>query len=120
YTLRSTDYEANKGVQQLWLLDLASGASRALTSSASNHSPRWSADGRTLYFLSSRGGSSQVWRLSLAGGEAQAVTALPLDVGAFAVSPTGDRIAVAMEVFPDCKDLACTKQRLDELGTRKN
>src|SRR5690554_6803981 len=68
YTLRSTDYEANKGVQQLWLLDLASGASRALTSSASNHSPRWSADGRTLYFLSSRGGSSQVWRLSLAGG----------------------------------------------------
>ena len=119
YTLRSTDYEANKGVQQLWLLDLSSGGTRALTSTATNHSPRWAADGSTLYFLSSRSGSSQVWRLSLAGGEAQAVTELPLDVGAYALSPTGDRLAVAMDVFPDCKDLACSKTRLDELAARK-
>jgi dipeptidyl aminopeptidase/acylaminoacyl peptidase len=119
YTLRSTDYDANKGVQQLWLLDLASGGTRALTGTG-GHSARWSADSRTLYFLSSRGGSSQVWRLDLGGGEAQAVTQLPLDVGAFALSPAGDRIAVAMDVFPDCVDLACSKQRFDELAARKN
>ena len=120
YTLRSTDYDANKGVQQLWLLDLSSGGRRALTSTASNYSPRWSADGRWLYFLSSRGGSAQVWRLSLDGGEAQTVTDLPLDVGAFALSPVGDRLAVGLEVFPDCVDLACSKQRFDALAARKN
>ncbi len=121
YVLRSTDYEANKGIQQLWLLDLDNGNHRALTSGgSSNHSPRWSADGRALYFLSARSGSTQVWRLTLAGGEAQAVTELPLEVGAFVLSPDNRRIAVSMEVFADCNDLACSKSRLDQLAARKN
>ncbi|HEY0975699.1 MAG TPA: S9 family peptidase [Solimonas sp.] len=119
YTLRSTDYDANKGVQQLWLLDLSSGAKRALTTSASNYAPRWSNDGKQLYFLSSRSGSAQVWQLSLDGGEAQAVTTLPLSVGAYALSPTGTRIAVSMEVFTDCVDLACTQSRLDARAAQK-
>src|SRR3546814_3723263 len=32
YTLRTTDYDANKGITQIWLLDLATQASRPLTS----------------------------------------------------------------------------------------
>jgi dipeptidyl aminopeptidase/acylaminoacyl peptidase len=40
------------------------------------------------------------------------VTDLPLDVGSMAVSPTGTYLAVSMEVFPDCPDLACTAGRL--------
>ena len=39
---------------------------------------------------------------ALDGGERAQVTKLPLDVGAFAVSPDGAQLAVAMEVFPDC------------------
>ena len=41
------------------------------------------------------------------------VTSLPLDVGAFALSPDGSRLAVALEVFVDCGTIDCTKQRLD-------
>ena len=122
YTLRTTDYDANKGVQAIWLHDLEAGTTRKLTAgSGSSHSPRWASDG-SLYFLSTRSGSQQVWRLSLdGGGEAQAVTSLPLDVGSFVLSPTGDRIAISVDSFPDLgADLAATKTRLDERAEQKN
>ena len=38
-------------------------------------------------------------------GEATQVTKYPLDVGAFALSPDGKQLAVALEVFVDCADL---------------
>ncbi|MGB8326295.1 MAG: hypothetical protein WCE48_01815, partial [Steroidobacteraceae bacterium] len=117
FTLRETDLEANRGRTDVWLVDLTARSARArpLTRDAANDSsPRWAPDSRTLYFLSTRSGSSQVWRLSLDGGEATRVTDYPLDVGTLLVSPTGDRIAVSMAVFADCADLRCTKQRLDE------
>jgi dipeptidyl aminopeptidase/acylaminoacyl peptidase len=119
FTLRQTDMEANKGRTDLWVLDLdTTGARpRQLTQhEANDSSPRWSADGRRIYFLSTRSGSSQVWRLDLAGGEAMQVTRLPLDVGSMELSPRGDRLLASMEVFPDCKELACTKERLDARG----
>ena len=79
---------------------------------------QWSADGNSLYFLSNRSGSNQVWRRDVRNdnalkGDALQVTALPFDVESFRVSPTADRIIVSLEVFIDCPDLACTKQRLD-------
>ncbi|MDP3858987.1 MAG: hypothetical protein Q8Q73_14625 [Stagnimonas sp.] len=115
YTLRRTDYEANKGLRSVWLLEVGNGSSRQLTSGAgSSDSPQWGANG-DLYFLSTRSGSSQVWRLSSGGGEAQQVTALPLDVGAYKLSPAGDRLVVALEVFPDAKNLAESKAHFDVL-----
>ena len=115
YVQRETDMEANKGRTSLWLLAAPGKAEpqRLTTSKGNDSSPRWSPDGRSVYFLSSRSGSSQVWRLAPAGGEAQKVTDYPLDVGAFRISPRGGQLALAMEVFPDCGTLACSKERLD-------
>lgn len=121
YTLRTTDYEANRGVQAIWLHDLESGSTQRLTGgNGSSFHARWASDG-SLYFLSTRSGSQQVWRLDLAaGGEAQAVTDLPLDVGTFVLSPAGDRIAVSVEVFPEFgADLAASRRRFDELAASK-
>ena len=116
YTLRQTDYEANKGLRSVWIVPAdGSAPARRVTGSGNASDARWGSDG-ALYFLSSRSGSSQVWRLSLIGGEAVQVTSLPLDVGAFALAPTGDRLAVAMEVFPDAASPAETKTRLDALA----
>ena len=117
FALRETDIEANRGKVDLWLLNLddENPVSRRLTQHpSSDSSGRWAPDGRGIYFLSSRSGSSQVWHISLDGGEAQQVTSLPLDVGSFEVSPRGDRLAVSLEVFPDCVDIQCTTDRLAE------
>jgi dipeptidyl aminopeptidase/acylaminoacyl peptidase len=134
YTLRSTDMEANKARTSVWLADTGKrgGAPLRLTDIAANsNAAQWSADGRYIYFLSNRSGSTQVWRVAAGGTEprgarnagapsidapgadALQVTNLPLDVGTFRVSPKGDRLLVSVEVYLDCADLACTKQRVD-------
>jgi dipeptidyl aminopeptidase/acylaminoacyl peptidase len=87
---------------------------RLTTDPANDSSPRFAPDGKSLYFLSSRSGSSQVWRLPLDGGEARQVTDLPLDVSNLLLSPDGHTLAFSLEVFVDCKDVACTAERLKE------
>jgi dipeptidyl aminopeptidase/acylaminoacyl peptidase len=132
YTQRSTDMEANKGRTGIWLLDAGKRGAmplRLTDGSANASAAQWSPDGRFIYFLSNRGGSSQVWRTAASGGpradsgiatpgtaaaaDPVQVTNLPLDVGSFRVAPKGDRILVSLDVFLDCADLPCTKQRLD-------
>jgi dipeptidyl aminopeptidase/acylaminoacyl peptidase len=115
YTLRSTDMEANKGRTGIWLLDTVKrgAAAQRLTDLAANSSSaEWSADGKYIYYLSNRSGSMQVWRIS-PGADPLQITALPLEVGSFRVSPTADRVLVSLEVYVDCPDIPCTKQRLD-------
>jgi dipeptidyl aminopeptidase/acylaminoacyl peptidase len=121
YAQREVDLEANRGRSDLWMLDLRDGGKpRRLTQHSANDThPRWSVDGSSIYFLSSRAGSSQVWRLPLGGGEAVQITDLPLDVSTFEFSPGGGRIAFAMDVFPDCADLQCTREKLDAAAKSK-
>jgi dipeptidyl aminopeptidase/acylaminoacyl peptidase len=114
FTLRSTDLAANKGRTDIWLLDLKSRTPRRLTSNdAADTNARWAADGRSLLFLSTRGGSSQVYRLSLSGGEPEQVTDLPLDVDGMEVMPGGKGLLVSMAVFPG-KSPEETKKLQDE------
>jgi dipeptidyl aminopeptidase/acylaminoacyl peptidase len=116
FSVRQTDIDANKSRTALWLLDLKEGKSepRRLTSGETNDTNgRWAPDSRSLYFLSTRSGSSQVWHLSAATGEARQVTRLPLDVSTLKVAPTGNRLLVSLEVFPDCPDLDCTARQLE-------
>jgi dipeptidyl aminopeptidase/acylaminoacyl peptidase len=123
FVQRETDMEANRGHTSLWLLDLAEPnpqARRITAAVASDSSPRWAPDGRTLYFLSGRSGTSQVWRMDLPATEPHQVSSFPLDVSALKVSPRGDRLGFSMEVFPDCDTLACTRQRLDKPAKDKS
>ena len=112
YALRQTDWDANKGVQSLWqlALDERNAQPRRLTATGSSAMhPRFAGD--RLYFLSTRSGSAQVWVMD-GPGEARAVTELPLDVGGFLLSPDGKRIALALEVYPECgADFACSQKK---------
>ncbi|MEE8523026.1 MAG: S9 family peptidase, partial [Thermoanaerobaculia bacterium] len=116
YVLRSTDLEANGAQRDLWLVDTGGGdpPRRLTTDPAADVEPRWSSDGRGIYFLSTRSGSVQVWYLPIDGGEARQVTRLPLDVANLVVSADGEHLAFTMEVFADCDDLVCTTGRLQE------
>jgi len=114
FGLRTTDLEQNRGRADLWSIDVSGGEPTRLTKHPeSDTGARWAADGKTLYFLSTRSGSSQVYRL-VGDKEPEPVTDLPLDVGNLLVSPGGKHLAFSVEVFVDCPDLACTAARLEE------
>ncbi len=119
FVKRSTDMEANRGRSDLWTVGVDGTGLRRLTSHpAGEHNPCWSADGRYVWFLSSRSGSSQVWKIAVDGGEAEQVTDFSLDVGSLAVSRDGTRLAVSMEVFPG-KSVEETQAMLDERARLK-
>ena len=116
FVRRVLDHTTGKGQTDLWSVPVTGGPPAQLTKhTASDRSPQWSADGKQIYFLSSRGPTTQVWRMPAGGGEAEAVTGLPLPVDTFRVSPAGDRLALTTWVFADCEDLTCTKDRLDRI-----
>ncbi len=120
FVLRTTDLEADRGRTDLWMVGADGSAPRRLTThEASDWNPRWSADGASIFFLSTRSDSAQVWRLPVTAGEARPVTELPLDAGNLVVSPDGTRLAFTLEVFVDCDTLECTRQRLDERAESK-
>jgi TolB protein len=64
------------GLSQIYLIDSAGGSTpRRLTRSSSiDTEPVFSADGRSLYFTSDRGGAPQIYRMAVSGGEPTRVT----------------------------------------------
>jgi dipeptidyl aminopeptidase/acylaminoacyl peptidase len=109
YALRTTDLDANRGRNDLWLVSTDGASSRRLTTAPeSESSPSWSPDGKFVYFMSSRGGTSQVWRISPNGGESEVVTSVPTDVGGYKLFPDGKRLLLAIDVWPSAKTLAAS------------
>src|SRR5690349_7485480 len=77
FTVSSLDSAANRRRTDIWTVDAKDGGApvRLTADPASDTSPVWSPDGQSIYFLSSRSGSSQVWRMpGAAAGEATQVT----------------------------------------------
>lgn len=120
FTVSSVDLEANRRRVDLWIADVKSGGARRFTAHRSAHAAEFSFDGRWVYFLSERSGSAQVWRILLEGGEAEPVTQLPLPVGSFRLSRNGRRLALSLDVFPGCRDIGCTKKRLEDTSAQKS
>ena len=110
--------DPGKASTSLWARGLGAGdaAPKRLTPVGWNvNSPALSADGKWLYFLGAQSGIQQVYVMPATGGAPRQATHYPLDIGSFKVSPDGRRLAVSMEVFPDCgADIDCTVKRLEQ------
>jgi acylaminoacyl-peptidase len=122
YDVRTVEYDANKSNHAIWLADVSGKESprRLAISDKGASSARWSADGKTIYFLSDRqDDTGQVFKTDLKGEAAIQVTAMPFEIEAFKVSPDGKTLVVSQAVFTDCPDLACTKDRLAAKKAKK-
>src|SRR6266516_1770062 len=70
YTVSTPSLQDNRNVSRVWVVEVATGKSRQLTGGpGSDRQPRWSPDGKTLAFISTRDGGAQVWLLPVVGGE---------------------------------------------------
>jgi len=100
---------------------VAGGAPRMIARDGSqNERPRWSPDGKQIYFISDRGGSSQVWVMDADGSHARQITHLSTEASGVLVSPDGKRLVFLSDVFPECGgDDACNKKKIDEEAQSK-
>jgi len=94
FVVARTDKAKDRYATDLWILDLATGASKPLTTHEANETqPTWSPDGSRLAFVSGRAEGSQIFLLDMSGGEARQLTQVKPGAGAIAWSPDGQRIA---------------------------
>ncbi len=111
YQLRETDLAANRGRTDLWLLDLSRPVAQAVRIASApehnEHDPRFSADGRTLYYLSNASGSEQLWRVALPEGVPERITDYRTDIAGYLPSPSGDRIAIWADRDMACANINC-------------
>src|SRR6266851_5034726 len=77
YTVSAPSLQDNRNVARVWVAEVATGRSRPLTGGpGSDRQPRWSPDGKTLAFISTRDSGAQVWVLPIGGGDARKVSHL--------------------------------------------
>ncbi|MBL0179184.1 MAG: PD40 domain-containing protein [Gemmatimonadetes bacterium] len=97
FTVTTVNEAGNKRHSEVWLQSVAGGPSRRLTSSGYESSgPRWSDDGKTLYFTSTRpGGRGTNWALRVDEvGEAFQPTATPPAAAPAGSQPTDKRFRI--------------------------
>jgi dipeptidyl aminopeptidase/acylaminoacyl peptidase len=103
FTVQEWSITKNRSTTNLWLADVATGATRRLTTAeASDGSPRWDPQGRRIAFTSRRGDDENpaLYVISVDGGEAQKIVELPLGVREPRWLPDGRGLLCVTTVIP--------------------
>ncbi|MGZ4815448.1 MAG: dipeptidyl-peptidase 5 [Terriglobales bacterium] len=117
--------DANSKTPHLWLIRANGGEAKQLTEGPGEDSPRWSPDSKHILYTSARDGDSQIWVSEFdaaAGaltGEPRKVTSLSTGADGALWSPDSKNIIFVSEVYSDCPDDGCNKQRNDERAQSK-
>jgi dipeptidyl aminopeptidase/acylaminoacyl peptidase len=128
-TFSATDVSLadNTRKTHLWIVPLAGGESRRLTpaNGPGEDRLRFAPDGKRVLFISDRDGGSQVWVQTFDGekgeltGSPMKATSISTEADGALWSPDGKQMLFVSGVYPDCKDDACNKQRLEEAKRSK-
>jgi dipeptidyl aminopeptidase/acylaminoacyl peptidase len=111
YTVSQTDTKEDKGQTHLWMAKWDGSVHLQLTFGKEGaSSPKFSPDGRSISFLSSRPGpakGSQVWVLDRRGGEAEQLTAITdQDIQGYSWSPDSKKLLLTLhpKAEPDAEE----------------
>ena len=115
YVVSVTDFDENSRNSDIWIIPAGGGEGRRMTTSLkSDNHPRWSPDGTTIAFLSSRDDSRQIYILPLQGGEARKATDIYGGVGDFIWTNDGAGFIFTARIYPGCEDFECVEEKDEE------
>jgi dipeptidyl aminopeptidase/acylaminoacyl peptidase len=108
FVLSRVNLDQDRADRDLLIIDIASGAPRALTHDRKGvGSPRWSPEGDRLAFeaidTTAKDPKLQLFVLPMTGGEAHRLTDVPNGIEQFAWSPNGQQIAFVTSDEPENK-----------------
>src|ERR1044072_3934066 len=114
FTIGDLNWEANRVVPQIFVMQIDGSNIKQLTNGTSSSSfPRWSPDGKRIAYYT----SGQIWTMEDDGDDKDQVTKGSANGAAPVWSPDGKWIAFASDVYPDCADEACN-QKKDEAAEK--
>jgi dipeptidyl aminopeptidase/acylaminoacyl peptidase len=93
YAVRHFDVVANKGFNTLFTIPVSGGLPKVVADTSEKaSSARYSHDGKKIFYLSSKSGSSQIWEMNADGTGKKQVSATSSGISNFAFSPAGDKV----------------------------
>jgi dipeptidyl aminopeptidase/acylaminoacyl peptidase len=107
FTVSTTDWNKNKRVNTLELLDLTrpGSAPQPIAGAERGHDAVFGPDG-SVWFLMAVGDQDQLFRMPIGGPPVQ-VSSFKGDIGGFKLAPSGDRVVVWADRDLRCADLNC-------------
>ncbi|MEP6788333.1 MAG: S9 family peptidase, partial [Acidobacteriota bacterium] len=116
YTIGIVDKEANKVVNQIYIVSVDGSKPKQITNNPSSSSgPRWSPDGKRIAFTT----GGQVWTMKPDGSDREQVTKISSGAGGPVWSPDGNWLAFGSEVYPECTNDDCNKAADDKAEKSK-
>lgn len=118
FTVREDDLEKGKGNTDIYVMNIdGSNIHRMTSDPAADTGPKWSPDGKSILFTSTRKDGSQAWVIPSDGGEATQLTSFAMEVDNLDWVPDGKRIVFSTLVYPECAaDNDCNKKNEDGLN----
>ena len=108
FTIGNVNYDANRVVNQIYVVPLSGGTPKQLTDTeGSSSAPRWSPDGKKIAYVN----GGQIWTMDADGDDKDQLTKISTGAAAPVWSPDGKWIAFSSDVYPDCKDDECNKKK---------
>ncbi len=123
------DLAANTKTPHIWIVPLAGGQERILIPNQDGDRPRWSPDGKSFVFLSTRNEGSQIWLADFNNVKETVdavyqVTHIATEAGGELWSPDGKNILFTSNVYPECdgapdEEADCNARKVDEASKSK-
>ncbi|MDX6613703.1 MAG: hypothetical protein QOD75_2889, partial [Blastocatellia bacterium] len=116
FTVGDVNFDANKTVTQIYVMQIDGSGMKQLTNGAgSSSSPRWSPEGKRIAFTT----GSQIWVMEDDGDNKDQITKISTGAAGPVWSPDGKWIAFTSEVHPDCADDDCNQKKDEAAGKSK-
>jgi dipeptidyl aminopeptidase/acylaminoacyl peptidase len=120
YARATTDLASGRRNSDIWITsttgDGPAQAKALLAGEKTENTPRWSPDGKTIAFISTRDGDPQVYLADFAATAGATNIRRITNVSGgvqppLVFSPDGSMVAFVADVYPECQDDACNRAR---------